>query len=131
MKTKTRDEVLAAIRADGRYPPDAFDFLNAGVEHTTRKIHGEDQPHPRHVTGQELCTGLRELAVQRWGRLARLVLNRWNIHCTRDFGEMVYFLISLGLMGRQDSDCIEDFDNVYSFHEAFDRAEVDLDAREP
>ncbi len=117
-----------AIRDDGRYPPAAFEFLQRGLEYTTRMVYGNELPEgPHHVTGQQLCEGLRRLALETWGRLAPLVLASWNITRTRDFGEMVFLLVDMGLMGKQESDRIEDFDDVYSFHEAFGRYEIPLD----
>ena len=71
--------------------------------------------------------GLRALALEHWGPLAQAVLSSWNIRETRDFGEMVFLQIRMGLMGKQDSDQIEDFDDVYDFHEAFGTYEVPLD----
>lgn len=114
-----------ALRRDGRYPPEAFEFLHRGLAAATRIKYG-DQPtaEPRHVSGQELCQGLRTLALQTWGPLAGEVLRRWNIRRTRDFGEMVYLMIEVGLMGRQDSDSITDFDDVYDFDVAFGSYEI-------
>ena len=80
MKSDSTEELLKAIREDGRYPPEAYEFLHLGLEYATNQVYG-DKPGPakRHVTGQKLCEGLRELAVQRWGRLAKTVLNHWSI----------------------------------------------------
>jgi uncharacterized repeat protein (TIGR04138 family) len=131
MKTDLHQKLLKAIQADGRYPPAAYEFLHEGLAYTTRQVYGDSaSDEPRHVTGRQLCEGLRDLALQRWGALARLVLNRWNIYRTRDFGEMVYFLIDLGVMGKRDSDRIEDFDDVYDFREAFDSYTIPLDRQE-
>lgn len=112
------------VRRDGRYALEAFEFLQAGLAHATSERYGDEltEGRGRHVTGQELCHALRDVALERWGPLARLVLSRWGIRATRDFGEMVYLMIGLGLMGRQDSDDINDFDHVYRFEEAFDKA---------
>ena len=101
--------MVQVIEADGRYPLDAFRFLQEGLEHTVRRVHGEaalDQPvpaeagpaktDPRHVSGADLCRGLRELAVARWGRLGGVVLNAWHVYATRDFGEMVFILVDGG-----------------------------------
>jgi uncharacterized repeat protein (TIGR04138 family) len=131
MKAERRENLLLAIRDDGRYAPDAYEFLHAGLEYTTGKL--DRQPRsdePQHVSGQELCEGLREFALLRWGYLAKAVLQHWNVRRTRDFGEMVYFLIDLKLMGRQDSDRIEDFDDVYDFDAAFDSYSIPLDVPE-
>ena len=38
----------------------------------------------RHVTGQELCWGLRDFAVKRWGLLAKAVLRQWKVKNTED-----------------------------------------------
>jgi uncharacterized repeat protein (TIGR04138 family) len=117
-----------SVRADGRYRPDAFVFLLRGLEYTSAAIHGERRGRrPRHISGRELCEGLRALASSSWGPLARVVLERWGIRRTRDFGEMVYFLIGLGLLGKQDEDRIEDFDDVYAFDEAFGRYRIPVD----
>ncbi len=116
-----------ALRADGRYPLDAFDFLHEGLAYTTAKVHGhEPTGQPRHVTGQQLCIGLRDYARHRWGRLARLVLNHWNIRATIDFGEMVFLLVRHGVLGMQDSDQLEHFADVYDFAAAFDEYEIPL-----
>ncbi len=74
----------------------------------------------RHVGGRELCWALRDYALKRWGILARVVLESWNIRSTTDFGRIVFGFIDLDLMRKQDGDTLEDFNDVYSFHEAFD-----------
>ncbi|MFQ5806376.1 MAG: Minf_1886 family protein [Phycisphaerae bacterium] len=128
MDTDTAERFERAIRADGRYPPAAYEFLHHGLEYTARLVYATEPPEgPRHVSGQQLCEGLRALALETWGPLAQSVLSSWNIRKTRDFGEMVFLLIELGLMGKQDSDRIEDFDDVYDFREAFGSYEIPLD----
>ena len=108
------------IRQDGRYPPEAYAFLHDGLSHAAQTVHSEASPEgPRHVTGQQLCQALRDLAVQRYGLLARTVLSRWKIHGTIDFGNMVYLLIEGGFMKKTDEDSLEDFREVYDFSEAF------------
>lgn len=128
MDADASERIERAIRQDGRYAPEAYEFLHRGLEFTTREIYGDEpEEGPHHVTGRQLCEGLRELAVEQWGPLAREVLARWNVRRTRDFGEMVFLLIGLGMMGKQDSDRAEDFDNVYDFNEAFDSYRIRLD----
>lgn len=121
-----------AVRRDGRYHPEAYEFLHRGLELARRMKHGppsagDPASSQRHVTGQELCHALRVLAVRQWGPLAREVLRRWNIHRTQDFGQMVYLMIDVGLMGKQDSDDISDFDDVYDFATAFGGYEIPVD----
>ena len=117
-----------AIRKDGRFPVEAYDFVQRGLDLAARRCHGDEKGEgSRHVTGQELCLAIRDLAVDSWGPLASEVLRQWNVHRTRDFGEMVYLMIDLGLMGRQDSDSISDFDDVFDFDSVFAEYHIDLD----
>lgn len=74
----------------------------------------------RHVSGRELCWGLRSYALKRWGMMARTVLETWNLKSTSDFGRIVFGFIDLNIMQKQAEDRVEDFENVYSFEEAFD-----------
>ena len=74
----------------------------------------------RHIGGGELCWGLRDYALRRWGMLARTVLESWNVRSTSDFGRIVFGFIDFNMMQSQSEDTIENFQEVYSFEEAFD-----------
>lgn len=78
----------------------------------------------RHITGQQLCIGLREYAIQRYGMLAPVVLRHWNVLRTEDFGRIVYRLIDVGLMSRTPDDSLTDFVGVYEFDEVFGAAQL-------
>jgi uncharacterized repeat protein (TIGR04138 family) len=95
----------------GHYSPAAFKFVYEGLGYTVQHIAKE----PRHVSGQTLCEGLRRMAIERYGRLALLVLNSWGLKMTRDFGEIVYTLIDHEWMSAQPTDTIDDFNTVYDF----------------
>lgn len=124
----TPASIHEAIQSDGRYPPAAFEFLFRGLERAAKRVHGERKAREaRHVTGQQLCEGLRLEAIANWGLLAPTVLQRWRIRRTRDFGEMVMLLIGLEVFARQDSDRIEDFDDVYDFAAAFSNLTLAID----
>lgn len=128
-----------AIRENaGPYPQAAFDFVRQGLEHTAQTVHGPEAGAPadptpnaegdsavsdRHVSGQQLCLGLRDFALRKYGRLARLVLSRWSIRRTDDFGRIVFAMIDAGLMRKTDADTLDDFTSVYEFDEAFDGSE--------
>jgi len=102
-------------REDGRYDRRAFEFLYEGLGYTAKHVNAE----PGHVSGQSLCEGLRRLALSRFGRLAMPVLHTWGVKSTRDFGEIVYLMVSQKWMSAKPDDSIEDFDNVYDFQTAF------------
>jgi uncharacterized repeat protein (TIGR04138 family) len=116
---------------DGRYKLNAIRFVYEGLGHTVKTeadksglsegmdgTESADEPH--HISGQELCHGLRHLAIEKWGRLAKVVLNHWGIKTTRDFGEIVYLMIRYKWMSAQPEDSIDDFNNVYDFKTVFE-----------
>ena len=107
--------------ADCRYAADAISFVYEGLGYTVRllKLDSDEAGQSRHVSGQELSRGIGELAMQKWGRMAKAVLNSWGLHTTRDFGEIVYLMISNKWMSAQPEDRVEDFDNVYDFEQFF------------
>jgi len=113
VKMKKKLEEIA--RNDGRFAPQALRFVYEGLGYTTR----ESSTDPNHVSGQILCRGLEKLALEKWGRLAMLVLNSWNIKTTRDFGEIVYLMMENKWMSAQPTDSIDDFSDVYEFKADF------------
>src|SRR5207247_1277230 len=50
---------------------------------------------------------------------APTVVGHWGITSTEDFGHIVFSLIEVGLLARQPSDKVEDFDRVYDFSAVF------------
>jgi len=129
-------KLLDVIRADGRYPPEAYAFLlNEVWPKAVREAHEKDPSRPAapepaapmHLHGSEICLAAKDLAIEKWGMLAKIVLNKWNIRQTIDFGNMVYLLISHNMLSKTEEDSLEDFRNVYDFDEAFRQsAEFDL-----
>jgi uncharacterized repeat protein (TIGR04138 family) len=113
-----------AIRAKaGPFPPAAYHFVRQGLDHTSRMVHGEGESAPpsgsRHITGQQLCLGLRDFAIRQYGAMARTVLARWHINNTSDFGRIVYAMIDAGMLHKTDEDSFADFESVFDFEEAF------------
>jgi len=100
---------------DGRYRKEAFIFILAALEYTLSQL-----SERRHLNGQEFSRGIAEYAREQYGYLARTVLAHWGISSTRDYGEIVYLLIGIGLMSKTDEDTIDDFYDVYDFEKEFD-----------
>src|SRR3954471_15765259 len=97
----TKQKLVPKAAMDlGRYPQEAYEFVQRGLSYTVQKIHAEqtDPEASRHVSGQQLCEGLREFSHKQWGMLARVVLGRWGITGTVDFGRIVFALIEAGQM---------------------------------
>ncbi|MEZ6095389.1 MAG: hypothetical protein R3C03_14360 [Pirellulaceae bacterium] len=77
-------------------------------------------PDRRHVTGQQLCEGIRRYALRQFGYMSKTVLNSWGIHSTSDIGAIVYRMINAGIMKKSSKDRRAHFDNVFDFTEAFE-----------
>jgi uncharacterized repeat protein (TIGR04138 family) len=119
-KQRTLEQVAEDV---AQYSPAAFDFVEEGLRYAVHHIHGTKAKDPeanRHVSGQQLCDGLRQLALLKWGMLARTVLRRWNVTSTLDFGRIVFALIEAGQMQKTDEDSVEDFKDVFEFKRAFE-----------
>jgi uncharacterized repeat protein (TIGR04138 family) len=111
----------------GPFPIEAFEFVRQGLSYTAQRIHEDPEAlddDERHVSGQDLCIGLRDFAIEQYGLLAPVVLSHWNIYRTEDFGRIVFAMIEEGMMSKTADDTLEDFCAVYDFREAFSDAEV-------
>ncbi|UCC48177.1 MAG: hypothetical protein JSV41_12005 [Gemmatimonadota bacterium] len=109
--------LLAKLREKNpRYSDAAYLFVLSALQYAIDQL-----DEPRHITGQELAEGCRDLAIERFGPMARTVLEHWGIHSTDDMGAIVYALIDCHVLIKQDSDSREDFRDVFDFDEAFDR----------
>jgi uncharacterized repeat protein (TIGR04138 family) len=108
------DQVIAQ---DPRFKPEAYVFVHDALGHTWARL---DQR--RHITGKELLDGIRDLALKRYGPMARAVLNSWGVKTTDDFGAIVFNLVDAGILSKTEEDRIEDFHAVYDFDEAFVRS---------
>ncbi|MBU3729169.1 MAG: hypothetical protein FGM37_07985, partial [Phycisphaerales bacterium] len=114
------DAIAKALTSRGPYPIEAYQFIREGLEYSVGRVQagirdagGTGATDGNHVTGQQLCMGLLDFAITRYGMLAPAVLERWRIHRTDDFGRMVFAMIEVGIMAKTPSDSIEDFRSVY------------------
>lgn len=110
-------DLRAIADSDGRFAVEAYLFVFEALARSRAVFRRES-----HVTGPELLEGARLLALERYGRMARLVLNSWGLRETDDIGEIVFTLIRWEVMSRTESDRIEDFHAVYDFEDAFVRS---------
>lgn len=115
MKHPSPEDLLNGILArDSRYMIEAYAFVRSGLDFTVSRL-----KKPRHASGQELLEGIRELAIEEFGPMAKTVLNGWGITRTEDIGEIVFNMVETGLLGKTDEDDRADFANGYDFDEAF------------
>ncbi len=110
------EEILDQLQErNPRFHAKAYFFVLAALHSV---IHGLDQP--RHISGGELAESVRALALDRYGPMARSVLEHWGIHTTEDVGCVVFALVEQGILVKQDEDRREDFVDVFDFEEAFE-----------
>lgn len=116
------DEELEKILArDPRYDREAYHFVREALEHTQKllKSRGRARTDTRHVTGQQLLEGIRDLALQQFGPMALTVLEEWGIHRCEDFGEIVFNMVEQGLLSKTKEDSRADFQGGYDFDTVF------------
>jgi len=94
--------------------------LPAKIHHVVDKLGGPEGIN-RHISGEDLCWGLRDLALRRWGVMARTVLRQWSITESLDFGKVVFLLVEHEVLQKQPDDRLEDFEGIYDFSVVFDQ----------
>jgi uncharacterized repeat protein (TIGR04138 family) len=103
------------IRDKRPFKPQAYLFVLSALEYTMTQLGRKEKSAiaDRHVSGQELSHGIKDYAKTQFGPTAKMVLEHWGITATSDFGRIVYDLIEMGYLGKNDRDRIEDFDKVF------------------
>jgi uncharacterized repeat protein (TIGR04138 family) len=111
------DEVIDRLRErHPRFQETAYLFVLSALHFVLENV-GE----PRHITGRELAEGVRDLAIARFGPMARTVLEHWGIRATVDIGELVFALVEAGILIKQEEDLLDDFNGIFDFEDAFER----------
>jgi uncharacterized repeat protein (TIGR04138 family) len=117
-----------AIAKDPRYKAEAYVFVHDALDHTWARL-----GQRRHITGRELLDGIKDLALKRYGPMAKAVLNSWGVKTTDDIGDIVFNLVDAGILSKTDEDRLADFHDVYDFDQVFVQSYdiTDADVRKP
>jgi uncharacterized repeat protein (TIGR04138 family) len=110
--------VVSILKKDQRFDPHAYFFLKDALDYTLKQIAEGNGGQTRHVTGPELLTGFRDLALEQFGPMSSTVMTEWGITQCQHVGDMVFLLIDEQVFGKQDSDQREDFSGVFDLREA-------------
>jgi uncharacterized repeat protein (TIGR04138 family) len=100
---------------DPRYKEDAYVFVMEALAYTQKKF-----KRSKHVKGEELLLGMKELLLNKFGPMTMTVLEYWGIKSTEDFGNIVFNLVENKILSKTEDDNIEEFKNGYNFEEVFD-----------
>jgi uncharacterized repeat protein (TIGR04138 family) len=127
--TNPRLTVLKTLAlADGRYAPEAFIFVHDAFIFTTKLLRaGKMKPldgaarerNNAQLSSAELLEGLRRLALERWGAMAKTVFKRWGVHGTEDFGAIVFCLVEKGGWSKRANESLDDFRDGFDFNTTF------------
>ncbi|MEN8663004.1 MAG: Minf_1886 family protein [Lentimonas sp.] len=124
MNDPNRDfnEVIRTIRKeDPRYARGAYYFLRQALDFSLKEMQKKGVlDKSNHLSGQQLLEGIRLYVIDQYGPMARSVLLYWGITQCRDFGNIVFNLVECRVLGKTDQDRPEDFNEGYSFKDAFD-----------
>lgn len=102
------------VEKDPRYPVEAYLFVLEALFCTRKKFKKE-----KHVSGQELLEGIKDLGLNRYGSTAKMVFNHWGIKKTVDLGDIVFNMVNAKLLSKTEEDSLDDFKDVYNFEDVF------------
>ncbi len=120
MQNPSFDDILEnLVVKDPRYPRGAYLFVREALDHTQSTLAKGTKESVRHVTGQELLTGIRNYGLSLFGPMAFNVFAEWGIHRCEDFGEIVFNMVEIGLLSKTSKDSREDFKDGYDFRREF------------
>ena len=105
--------------ASGRFRREAYIFVLDALHFTQEKLQAGG--HVGHISGRQLCEGIREYAESEFGFLSRTVFDAWGVGSTEDFGDIVFQLADAELLAKQDSDSKSDFTGVFAFDDVFEK----------
>lgn len=115
---KFDDALDKVVASDPRFDRAAYLFLRDALDYTL-KPRKKAPGQPGHVSGAQLLEGLRQHALKTFGPMVPTVFEYWGIRGTEDFGTIVFNLVEVGILGKTETDSIEDFKGAYTFHDAF------------
>jgi len=116
MDDETINRLTYLVESKKKHTINAYCALLAAVQAC---INESSRTELEHISGQDLARKFADIVLNAYGPLSSDILDDWNIKNTRDIGEMVFDLVAVGLLFFSENDKIEDFDDVFDFHEKF------------
>ena len=114
------EEVLEEVLAkDARYHREAYVFVREALDYTQKLIGKQSSGQVRHVSGQELLNGIRQYSLGQFGPMVMTVFEEWGVRNCRDFGDIVFNMVEIGLLAKTENDSRADFEGGYGFEDAF------------
>lgn len=87
----------------------AYHFLYTVSNLTAHHAPSKRHKTPTHLTAKEFYLAVCERAIQEYGPLAKLVLERWGLKTNRDLAEAVFHMVEAGIFRKQRHESKDDF----------------------
>jgi len=110
------DRILAE---DPRYHREVYAFIRDALDFTVKQQKKSKEGVSRHVTPGQLLDGIRVFALKEFGPMVPTVFGYWNVRSCEDLGYIVFNMIRKEILGKNDSDTLDQFRDGYDFNEAF------------
>ena len=110
MSSKFETIVENIYEKDVRYKEGAYIFVMEALAYTQKKY-----KRSKHVKGEEMLEGMKELLLNKFGPMTITVLEHWGIKSTEDFGNIVFNLVENRVLSKTEDDSIEEFRDGYDF----------------
>lgn len=104
MESEFDRKIAPLLNKEPRYNKDAYLFVAEAVSYSVANL-----PVRGHVSASELLDGIRSFARNKFGAVSREVLISWGLEKEADVGNVVYLLISVGLLSESEDDSQEEF----------------------
>ena len=109
-----RHRLKRIAEKDARYQVEAYIFVLEALHYTRHNLKMEG-----HVTGRQLLDGIKDLGIERYGAMTKMVFEHWGVRNTLDFGNIVINMVNEKILSKTSEDSIDDFKDVYDFEEVF------------
>jgi uncharacterized repeat protein (TIGR04138 family) len=113
------EAVERILAEDPRYHRDVYTFVRDALDFTVKQQKKSKEGAPRHVTPGQLLDGIRIFALKEFGPMVLTVFGYWNVHSCEDLGHIVFNMIRKEILGKNETDTLEQFRDGYDFHQAF------------
>ncbi len=89
---------------DSRYKLSAYVLILSSLDYSRSKCEESDD-----LSASEIVDAVSELAIMKYGPMALEVVEGWGIFSARDVGNIVYNLIDIDILKRDEKDSLDDF----------------------
>lgn len=104
-------------KKEPKYQAGAYQFVHEALDFRVSQL-----SERRHISGQELLEGVKQYAFEKFGPMARTVLNHWGLEAGEDVGRIVFLLIEVGVLSKTEEDTLDDFAGIMRFDDEFEKA---------